>query len=35
LAGLIDSKGIVPGRYAPSTKPKALTGAIEKLLNGQ
>jgi glutathione peroxidase len=32
---LIDREGIVAGRYAPSTKPKALTGAIEKLLNGK
>ena len=32
---LIDRKGRVAGRFAPSTKPKALTGAIEKLLNSQ
>jgi len=32
---LIDRQGRVVGRYAPSTKPKALAGAVEKLLNGQ
>ncbi len=32
---LIDRKGRPAGRYAPSTKPKALTGAIEKLLKSQ
>ena len=32
---LIDRKGHPAGRYAPSTKPMALTGAIEKLLKSQ
>jgi glutathione peroxidase len=32
---LIDRKGCVVGRYAPSTKPKALARTIEKLLNSQ
>jgi glutathione peroxidase len=32
---LIDRRGRVVGRYAPSTKPKALAGPIEKLLNSQ
>jgi glutathione peroxidase len=32
---LIDRKGSVAGRYAPSTKPKSLAGTIEKLLNSQ
>jgi glutathione peroxidase len=30
---LVDRKGNVVGRYAPSTRPKALTGAIKKLLS--
>jgi glutathione peroxidase len=32
---LVDRKGNVVGRYAPSTKPRALAGRIEKLLNNQ
>jgi glutathione peroxidase len=32
---LIDRKGCVVGRYAPSTKPKALARAIEKLLDSR
>jgi len=32
---LVDRKGRVVARYASSTKPKALAGKIEKLLNNQ